>query len=112
MPGPPHGLSSLDPLEEEPRLLYFQLVFQGKLVIKLFEFTRREDQQPWEDTLLLGAMFLSGLIYYLCYMLGPVSRWKQLGAQLITLLIERKGLAGVGAHLSDSFKILKMYSKP
>lgn len=65
-------------------------------MIKLFEITRREDQQPWEDTLLLGAMFLSGLIYYICCMLGPVSRWKQLGAQLLTLLIERRGWAGVG----------------
>lgn len=33
-----------------------------RLVIRLFEITRREDSTPWEGTF----PFLSGLIYYVC----------------------------------------------
>lgn len=41
---------------------------------------------------------------------GPVCKWKQLGAQPLTRQIEERGRAEVGAHNSDSFKILKKYT--
>ena len=46
-----------------------------------------------------------------CCVLSPLSRGKQLGAELLTLQIQGRSRAGGGIHNSDSLKVLKIYSK-